>query len=794
MSAIQQLLTDHLNIWTAADTEKRSGRGRSSGNAASVYGIKKLRELILELAVRGKLVPQDPSDEPASELLKKNQVEKAKLIAEGKIKKEKPLPPISEDEKPFDLPIGWQFVRLGEILEMVNGRAFKPTDWTSNGLPIVRIQNLNNPSAPFNYCDSDSVDERHIINSGSFLISWSGTPGTSFGAFIWKGGKAALNQHIFSCFQIENPYFDDFLKLAINARLEELISKAHGGVGLQHVTKGKLEALALVLPPIAEQHRIVTKVDELMALCDQLETQHNNAAEAHEKLVSHLLATLTQSQNAAEFSENWQRIAAHFDTLFTTESSIDALKQTLLQLAVMGKLVPQDPNDEPASELLKKIQEQKAKLIVEGKIKKEKPQPLIGNEEKPFDSPLGWTFVRLGELLSKIGAGSTPLGGKQVYVKEGIPFLRSQNVWNDGLRLDDVAFITSETHVKMSGTHVYPGDLLFNITGASIGRCAIVPENFEFGNVSQHVTIVRPVSKVILDFLHRVLISNHVQQTVTDVQVGVSREGLSIGKLAQFVIPVPPLKEQHRIVGKVDELMSLCDQLKSRITAANQVQQKLADAMVEQTLSSECKVEKFEVPNRSKARAILGAEIIHQLHTEKTFGRVKLQKIVHLCEYVAGIEAVAGEYQRYAAGPHDPEMIADIESAIQQNEWYEEYQRDKFGHAYRPLSHAGEHRKKLEDYWQPKLPIIQKLIDAMRKWDTERCEIFSTLYAAWNDLLIFGKPVSDEAILSEVLERWNDSKTKISKKSWLEGLDWIRKEGFIPNGTGRPTRSEGLFD
>ncbi len=136
------------------------------------------------------------------------------------------------------------------------------------------------------------------------------------------------------------------------------------------------------IPPLAEQHRIVAKVDELMALCDQLEAQHSNAADAHEQLVSHLLGTLTQSQSAEDFSANWQRIAAHFDTLFSTEASIDALKQTLLQLAVMGKLVPQDPNDEPASELLKRIQAEKTRLIAEGKIKKDKPLAAIAEEEK----------------------------------------------------------------------------------------------------------------------------------------------------------------------------------------------------------------------------------------------------------------------------------------------------------------------------------------------------------------------------------------------------------------------------
>lgn len=165
-----------------------------------------------------------------------------------------------------------------------------------------------------------------------------------------------------------------------------------------------IAALTIPLPPLAEQHRIVAKVDELMALCDQLETQHINAAEAHEKLVSHLLGTLTQSQNARDFSANWQRIAVHFDILFTTEFSIEALKKTLLQLAVMGKLVPQDANSEAPGELLKRVQAEKLLLRDKGRNQKENPLPEITDKEKPFELPRGWVWVRLADII-KISSG-----------------------------------------------------------------------------------------------------------------------------------------------------------------------------------------------------------------------------------------------------------------------------------------------------------------------------------------------------------------------------------------------------
>ncbi|MFW9594744.1 MAG: restriction endonuclease subunit S, partial [Macromonas sp.] len=246
-----------------------------------------------------------------------------------------------------------------------------------------------------------------------------------------------------------------------------------------------------------------------------------------------------------------------------------------------GKLVPQDPSDEPASVLLQRIRAEKDRLIAAGKIKRDKPLPPIADEEKPFELPQGWEWVRLKSLLQKIGAGSTPLGGKEVYVDAGVKFLRSQNVWNDGLQLDGVAFIRPETHARMAGTVVVANDLLFNITGASIGRCAVVPADFDEANVSQHVTIVRSVLSGINPFLHKVLVSNHVQRAVMGAQVGVSREGLSIAKLGQFLIPVPPESEQSRIVARVEELRQLCANLRQRLAAGRTTQRHLAEALLE---------------------------------------------------------------------------------------------------------------------------------------------------------------------------------------------------------------------
>ena len=397
MNAMQQLITEHMDIWTAADTGKRSGRGRASSNAGSVYGVKKLRELILELAVRGKLVKQDANDEPASELLKRIQVEKAKLVAEGKVKKEKLLAPITDDEKPFVLPLGWGFVRNCALFQLRKGR-----------IP----QSLNEDELGLPYLDIDALD-RNIIRRYSEELTCPQSTDKDI-LVVCDGSRSGLvlngkNGIIGSTLSIiDTPVFiQNYIKLIFKQGFE-IFNTSMKGAAIPHLDTQKLLQNPTALPPLAEQHRIVAKVDELMALCDQLEAQHSNAAEVHEKLLNHLLGTLTLSQSAEDFSANWQRITAHFDMLFTTEASIDALKQTLLQLAVMGKLVPQDANDEPASELLKRIQAEKAKLIAEGKLKKEKPLVPIVEDEKPFELPHSWEWVRMEFLNPDFQNGGLP--------------------------------------------------------------------------------------------------------------------------------------------------------------------------------------------------------------------------------------------------------------------------------------------------------------------------------------------------------------------------------------------------
>ncbi|MDB6028580.1 MAG: restriction endonuclease subunit, partial [Verrucomicrobiales bacterium] len=259
-----------------------------------------------------------------------------------------------------------------------------------------------------------------------------------------------------------------------------------------------------------------------------------------------------------------------FETLADTPEAVEKLRKLVLDFAIRGRLVRQNHEEEPATELAERVSALGKRIAKEQKLKLPSPERGIEEGKQSFRLPEGWVWVKLGDLCIKLGAGSTPLGGKQVYQTSGIKFLRSQNIWNEGLHLDDVALITPAVHKAMAATHVQAGDVLLNITGASIGRCAVVPDDFDEANVSQHVAIIRLADKTIRRFIHLIIIASDFQSQIMQVQVGVSREGLSMKNLKEFVVALPPLAEQWRIVAKVEELLALCDELEARQTSARE--------------------------------------------------------------------------------------------------------------------------------------------------------------------------------------------------------------------------------
>ncbi len=584
---MQNLITQHLDIWTAAH-KTRSSAGRGSSNKLDLYGIKKLRELILELAVRGKLVPQDPNDEPASELLKRIAAEKAKLIKEGKIKKEKSLPEIDLSEAPFDLPDGWRWIHLAESGVATTGGTPKTSDSHLFGgdIPFIGPGQIS-PDGRFlpaeKYLTEEGCSHSSVaLNDDILMVCIGGSIGKS----LIADRKLTFNQQIncISPILINSRYLNSAMN-SISFQLELLLKST--GSATPIINRSKWEELLVALPPLAEQHRIVAKVDELMAFCDQLEqTQSDNIA-AHAQLVEALLASLTNSTDHNELQTNWQRIAAHFDTLFTTEHSIDQLKQTILQLAVMGKLVPQNLNDEPASVLLKKIAAEKAQLIKDGKIKKEKPLPEITDEEKPFELPSGWEWAKLGGLADFQKGYAFK---SEEYLDSGQMITKIQNLTENSI--ENSVYIARDRASEFEQYILLEGDIVMTTVGSwfsaplsAVGRSFLINKLFDNSLLNQNAVRLRfskglnPI--YLLTHLKSLIFKSYLMQ---EAQGTANQASITQESIKNTLIGIPPTDEQHRIVAKVDELMSLCDTLKTNLQNAQTTQIALADALVEQAV------------------------------------------------------------------------------------------------------------------------------------------------------------------------------------------------------------------
>jgi len=558
---MNNVITDHLATWTIAPN-----------------GIKKLRELILELAVRGLLVPQNSNDEPASELLKKIATEKARLVSEGEIKPPKALARISNNEKPFLLPHGWEWVRLGEILNVLNGRAYKKHEMLQEGTPLLRVGNLF--TSNHWYYSNLELDPDKYIDNGDLIYAWS----ASFGAFIWQGEKVIYHYHIWKLDIFDTASIDKYHLCNFLTSTSERIKESGNGIAMIHMTKERMEKLLFPLPPIEEQRCIVAKVDELMQLCDQLEQKQSDNQQTHRRLVSTLLTTLTEATDARAFQATWSQIAANFDCLFTTESSIEQLKQTILQLAVMGKLVPQSPNDEPASELLKNIATEKMRLIAEGKIKKQNPLPIISELEKPFALPSGWEWVRLDNLALHSEAGWSP---------QCEPNPRKNGRWGV-LKVSAVTWgkfnpnENKELPINLKEKpeyEVHSGDFLISRanTAELVARAVIVPRDVPEKLMMSDKIIRFIFSKTInVNFINSVNSCGFARNYYARVAGGTSNsmKNVSREQIRNLVFGLPPLAEQHRIVAKVDDLMTLCEQLKTKLAIAQALQQQLAETLV----------------------------------------------------------------------------------------------------------------------------------------------------------------------------------------------------------------------
>lgn len=568
MANAETLITEHLDTWSSA-IKAKSSAGRGGGKKRELYGIQKLRELILELAVRGLLIPQDPSDEPASELLKRVAKEEAKLVQDGSFRKRKSLPEIKESEMPFSIPVSWCWIRLGEAGH----------DWGQK-----------TPDSDFTYIDVASINKEQGLVSDPSVLSASEAPSRARkiltkGTVIYSTVRpyllnvAVVNESFdpepiaSTAFAIVHPFqgiqASFVYRYLRSPSFINYVQNCQTGIAYPAINDKQFFSGVLPIPPEAEQHRIVAKVDELMALCHQLEKQQEDSLRAHDTLVQTLLGALTAASERGQFAQAWKRIESNFDTLFTTESSINQLLQTILQLAVMGKLVEQDPEDEPASELLKRFAAKKAKLVKDKKIKKPKRLPRISTNEEPYMTPETWEWCHFQEVAN-IASNLVKPDGYLEYTH-----LAPDNIEKGNGKLLPCRTV-EEDNVRSSNHRFFPGQIVYSKIRPNLSKVVVV----DFDGLCS--ADMYPVDSLINSgYLQKYMLSEPFLEQAVKSDTRVAMPKINQGDLNAIAVPVPPLAEQHRIVAKVDELMALCDQLKANLKTAQAIQLNLADSLFE---------------------------------------------------------------------------------------------------------------------------------------------------------------------------------------------------------------------
>ncbi|HDX8910899.1 TPA: restriction endonuclease subunit S [Klebsiella michiganensis] len=542
--AVEKLIVDHIDTWTTA-LQTRSTAGRGSSGKIDLYGIKKLRELILELAVRGKLVPQDPNDEPASELLKRIAAEKAELVKQGKIKKQKPLPEISEEEKPFELPMGWEWVTLATVGEIVGGgtpKSDNPQYWAKNGIKWLTPADLYGLKGKYISSGARDISPTGLSNSSARLMPKGSVLFSSrapIGYVAIADAELSTNQGFKSCV----PYIKDsaeYIYYFLMASAKKIDAEA-SGTTFKEVSGAIVSKILFPLPPLSEQLKIVSRANELMPLCDQLEQHTLTSLDAHQQLVETLLTTLTDSQNADELAENWARISDHFDTLFTTEASIDALKQTILQLAVMGKLV------------------QSSDVVEYKKLK---------------------TFLSFGPRN-----GFSPVESKN---NTRIKVLKLGATSYGELNIQESKFVDIDID---NNSHLYinEGDILIQRGNSAnfVGCNVLVKENHKNIIYPDLMMKIRTNEDLLPEYASIWLSSPLARGFMWDRMTGTSGTMPKISKKVVEEIPiiVPSIATQQKCIAFVNLAIKICSDLKIRLQTSQQTQLHLADALTDAAIN-----------------------------------------------------------------------------------------------------------------------------------------------------------------------------------------------------------------
>ena len=566
----------------------------------SAESVHRLRRFILDLAVRGKLAPQDPNDEPASELLKRIAAEKARLVKAGSIGTGKILDELTDADKTFTVPEGWCWARLGNIATYLQ-RGKSPKYATGTDLLVVSQKCVKwngldlSVAKEIEAASLERYEGHRFLRDGDLL--WNSTGTGTIGRIIRVESppeKLVCDSHVtlIRCPHVVSEYLRTWLRSDHVYGVIE--SRAAGSTKQVELTTGLALNWQVPLPPLAEQHRIVAKVDELMILCNRLEAARVERESTRDRLATASLARLNAPDpDPARFQHDVEFALNNLAPPTTRPDQIKALRQTILNLAVHGKLVPQDPNDEPASELLKRVIAENEATFVKGRKRKF----LIGlrsDDEVPKNIPATWTWSSIGQLASEMRYGTAKKCEHRI---KGTPVLRIPNVSRGEVDLTNLKF-GALTEEEKKTLLLRENDLLVVRSNGSlgiVGRAAIVNKAAESMSFAGYLVRIRFRQRYIhTRYIWLAMNSQHVRDLIEKpIRSTVGLKNVNSTELAAITIPLPPLAEQQRIVAKIDELMTLCDRMEASLAWGNDNRRQLIDALLHEALKPEEECEKL---------------------------------------------------------------------------------------------------------------------------------------------------------------------------------------------------------
>lgn len=487
-----------------------------------------LKNSILQLAVQGKLVEQRAEEGTARELIEQIKLEREQLIKDKKIKKSKPLPEITEDEIPFEIPESWEWVRVGEVGSLTRGSGIKRTEVIEDGYPCIRYGELYTTyrtkfEKTVSFVAKELFDKCHKIHTGDVAMTLTGENKTDIAMAVTYEGKDTIamggDMTCWSHHMMNPLYLVYFINSPYAISCKRNLST---GDIIIHISNDKLATILMPVPPLEEQHRIVAKIEEILPYIDQYDKAYTQLETFNKK-----------------FPED--------------------MKKSILQMAMQGKLVEQRPEEGTADELYEQIVAEKAQLIKDGKIKKEKLLPEITEDEIPFEIPSSWRWVRLGTIVSVYGGKRIPAGTRLSENDTGHKYIRVADMKDETVSLDDIKYITDEIYEKIKQYFITSDDIYITVAG-TIGRVGVVPRELNNANLTENADklVFRRLDKM---YLCRMLNSEVVQHQIREATTQVGQPKLAIARIQKLIVPLPPLEEQKRIIAKIEELLPYCDQL-----------------------------------------------------------------------------------------------------------------------------------------------------------------------------------------------------------------------------------------